>query len=300
MRPPPIRYPLPMLILVIAVGLLAWRGAAWTRPVWSALKTRWERVVEGPPVPSSAEPQAVAGPIVRRVLLLHEETPAASRPGGKTSEIIRQRMFADVYDVWPLKGTPTHYRIGNQRAIGWVSAADVLPWSTRLVVRAPSGQLALAEGPGGATGTPVEVGDVPLPVLDWQGGSVRVAAWDREAPWARIERTGWVGLDELPAEAWGVLLSRVEVLKLIRLADNSQGPARQEVRLRAVSGRLVDAPVIDRAGLEAARAALPPVAFAPNQTASTTEPLAELNAQWSPDASWGGLTFQFVPLADLP
>src|SRR6516165_9330253 len=102
--PPPIRYPLPTLVALVLLGLLVWRGEAWTRSMRSALAARLTRAVEGPPPPHSDHPQVVAGPIIRRALLLHDDVPVADWPGGPKSEAIRYRMFVDVYDVWPVAG----------------------------------------------------------------------------------------------------------------------------------------------------------------------------------------------------
>src|SRR2546423_963051 len=101
---PPIRYPLPTLLLLLLVGLAAWGGEKATRPLRAALAGRFTRAVEGPPIPSSTRPQVVAGPIVRRALLLHDDVAVSGRPGGPPTETIRLRMFVDVYDVWPLQG----------------------------------------------------------------------------------------------------------------------------------------------------------------------------------------------------
>src|SRR4051794_26212111 len=100
-------------MLLVVLALLAWKGEARTRPLRADLAARWSRIVEGPPPPASTEPKVVAGPIVRRVLLLRDGVPATDRPGGRVVETIRHRQFADLYDVWPLQGRPTHYRIGN-------------------------------------------------------------------------------------------------------------------------------------------------------------------------------------------
>src|SRR3954453_1465283 len=96
---PPIRYPLPTLVLLCVLGLVAWRGERMTRPLRAAWAARLQRAREGPPVPSSRDPQVVSGPIVRKALLLHDDVTASVRPGGPPEETIRLRMFVDVYDV---------------------------------------------------------------------------------------------------------------------------------------------------------------------------------------------------------
>ena len=93
---PPIRYPLPTLVALVLLGLLVWRGEAWTRSLRAAFTARLSRAVEGPPPPHSDRPQIVAGPIVRRALLLHDDVPVSDRPGGPASQTIRRRLFADL------------------------------------------------------------------------------------------------------------------------------------------------------------------------------------------------------------
>lgn len=303
MSPPPIRYPLPTLVLLIALVVLARWGADLSRPLRAALTARLERAMAGPPVPSSSEPQRVAGPIVRRALLLHDDTPASALPGGPPVGTIRHRMIADVYDVWPLKGELTHYRIGSRRPIGWVAAADVLPWDTRLVIRAPEGKLALADAPDGPAGAAVEVGAVPLPVVAWTEGAIRVAVWAPDRPWAEVARLGWVPLADVPAEAWGVWLSRDELLALLRQVLSPAAAAGAEVtRLRAILGRLGENSPLTAADLKAAETALPAVAFAGagRATPQKSEALARLNEQWTPDASWSGLSFRAIPFSAFP
>jgi hypothetical protein len=302
LTPPPIRYPLPTFVLIVVLALLSWRGEVWTRPLRASLAERWTRLMEGPPPPSSSEPKIIAGPLVRRVLLLRDGVPASSRPGGSPVETIRRRQFADVYDVWPLAGPPTHYRIGNRRPIGWVAAADELPWDTRLVVLAPGGALRLSGAPGGDA-RPVAVGRVTLPVVAWDGPSVRVAVWAEDRPWSEVSRYGWVPAADLPAESWGVLLSQFEVRKLLDAPppDDPSGPP-MPTRLRAVLGRLTEDRPLTREESRAAWAALPKSALdLPSPpAASAGEELLRLYEQWSPDAAWGGFSFRFVPLTALP
>jgi hypothetical protein len=302
--PPPIRYPLPTLVLLTLLGLLLWRGAAWTRPLRSALADRWSRAVAGPPVPSSNRPQVLAGPITRKALLLHDDVAAAHTPGGPPAETIRLRMFVEIYDVWPLQGAPTHYRIGNRRPIGWVGAADLLPWDTRLAVRAPRGAMALAEtadGPRPPSATPV--GAQTLPVVAWTRDAVRVAVWDPDRPWQGVARLGWVARADLPPESWGVWISREELLALLRRAVDPAPPSDLRLAsLRAVLGRLADSRALTDADRAAAAPALPPGVLdrAATSTAEASDRLARANEHWAPEASWAGLSFQFLPLTDLP
>lgn len=285
---PAIRYPLPTLIALLLIGVIAWRGEAMTRPLRSALATRWKKSFEGPPVPSSDHPQLVAGPITRRALLLHDGVGASRLPGGPASETIRLRMFVDVYDVWPLTGKSDYFRVGNRQAIGWVKAADVLPWNTRLVVQ---------RGDSGAAGG-------SSPVLSWDDKTVRIAEWPAEAPWGEIvslERD--VALSDLPVERWGVWLSREELLELLaRAGRESAGQSPATLRLRAVLGRLVDDQAFSDSDLDSARRYLPAFALAETRTAggSPAERLARINENWETEASWGGLHFSRIPLSVLP
>lgn len=304
MNPPPIRYPLPTLVGLALLGLALWRGADLARPAWDAVATRMKRLVEGPPVPSSDTPQVVAGPVIRRVLLLHGDTPAAARPDGPAAETIRHRGLFDVYDVWPLKGTPTHYRIGNRRAIGWVGAGDVLPWSTRLVVRPPSGSILLADKAGASEGRSFQVGSVSLPVVGWDADGVQLTAWADGKPWTEAAGTGWAARSSVPAGAWGVLLSREELLALMEeMLDDSADPARvAATRLRAVLGKLLDPTPLDPATVASAGVSLPPGVLARDDGSRGEKAarLSLLNERWTPEAAWGGFEFAVVPLSDLP
>ena len=295
---PPIRYPLPSLLALVILGLLAWKGAEWSRDWRSELAARARRALEGPPVPEFDPAEGgrradhpPGAPAPRR------DARRRAGPDGPTSETIDRRMFVDVYDLWPEPGPVTHVRVGNRKPIGWVPASDVLLWDTRLVLRAPGGRLMMAGSPGGP-GRPVEVGTVPVPVLAWEGRSVEVAAWEPGHPWSKVARTGWVRLDDLPPEAWGVWVSQVELPTLLRLAIDGDPPV---VRLRAVLGRLADARPLTRADLEAARPALPAVVFEgesdPERSAAR---LAEANNRPEAEASWAGLNFRFLPMGDLP
>jgi hypothetical protein len=298
---PPIRYPLPTLVLALLLGLAFWRGEAMTRPLRAALAERWKREIKGPDYPHSDHPQVIAGPITRKGLLLHDETAVSETPAAPPTTSIRLRMFVSVFDVWPLKGEPTHYRVGQREPIGWVSATDLLPWSTRLTLRPPEGRLPLRDKPDGAN-TPISAGRATLPVSNVSGESVELVVWDPDHPWARIARRGWVRVDDLPVDAWGVWLSREELLALLRRSlAPAQGSSPEIVRLRAVLGRLLDDRPITASDLAAARGALPKLVFAPTAAAGdASESLARINEQWTPEASWGGLAFQFVPLAALP
>ncbi len=289
---PPIRYPLPSALALTLALLLVWRGEAWTRAWRSEVASRVTRAVNGPPVPRSNRPMVVAGPIIRRGLLLRESTPVFDRPRGPETETIDRRMFVDLYDEWPDPRKPTHYRVGNRLPIGWVLADSLLPWTTRLVVRPPSGRLVV-------DGVEVEVGSVACPVLNWRADAVEVATWTRDRPWEAVDRQGWVRLEDLPAEAWGVWISQVELPNLLRLAISGNDP--EVVRLRALLGRIAAVDPLTPDDLKLARPALPPVVFAPEATRPlAVDRLAEANAQPRADARWSGLSFRFLPLTDLP
>lgn len=285
---PEIRYPLPTLIAIVFIGVIVWRGEAMTRPLRSAIADRWRKSMEGPPVPSSDHPQVVAGPITRRGLLLPDGVAASRLPGGPPAETIRLRMFVNIYDVWPLDGKSDYFRVGNRQPIGWVKAADVLPWNTRLVVE--------RKEPG--------VSSSSSPVLSWDESSVHIAEWPSDAPWRDVrpaERD--VALSDLPPDRWGVWLSRDELLELLaRVGRLSKGQSTEPLRVRAVLGWLVDDRSISGADLGAAKAYLPRVVFADSAAAegSPSERLARINENWETEASWGGLHFRAIPLQALP
>jgi len=295
---PPIRYPLPTLIALILASLLTWQAAVLSRGWRAEMAARAERLLQGPPVPSSPRPMVVAGPMTRRALLLHEETPATDRPNGSEVETIDRRMFVDVYDTWPSPGPVSHVRIGNRKAIGWVKAVDVLEWDTRLVIRSPEGKLEISDRPEGLTRI-VEVGPTPLPVLSWTDKAVEVALWDPAAPWSSVSRRAWVRLEKLPGDSWGVWISQVELPILLDLAGRDD--SANSARLRAVLGRLADSRPWTPANLDALRPVLPRVVFdQESNPARAVERLAEANARTTRDAGWSGLSFRFLPISDLP
>jgi hypothetical protein len=295
---PPIRYPLPTMLALALATLLAWQAAALSKGWRAEMAARLKLSLEGPPVPNSPRPKVVAGPITRRALLLHDETPATTRPHGPTAETIDRRMFVDIYDTWPSPGPISDVRVGNRKAIGWVKVGDVLEWDTRLVVRSQAGKLELSESPDGLP-RPVDVGKLVLPVLAWTERAAEVAVWDPAHPWSSVSRRGWVRLSDLPPENWGVWISQVELPILLGLANRGEAPLL--ARLRAALGRLADSRPWTTADLEAARPALPGVIFArePDPQAAAGR-LAEANALATGEASWSGLSFRFVPLSDLP
>ena len=288
---PPIRYPLPSLIALILVALVAWRGEVWTRSWRAEIASTVDRVINGPPVPRSNGPRVVAGSIVRRGLLLRDGVSVADRPRGTATGSIERRMFVDIYDEWPDATKPTHYRVGNRQPLGWVDAAALLPWNTRLVVRPPSGRLTL-------DGREVETGSVACPVIGWRDDAVEVATWTKDQPWAQVDHRGWVRLADLPSDSWGVWISRVELPNLLRLALDG---VPDVVRLIAVLGKVTAADPMGIADVAAARPALPPIVFDPaTRSPGALDRLAEANSQPRTDARWSGLSFRFLPLSDLP
>jgi hypothetical protein len=293
---------LPTLVALLVLALGFWRGEVWTRPIRAALAARLARAVEGPPIPHSDRPQVVGGSIVRRALLLRDDVPASSRPGGPPTETIRHRMFVDIYDVWPLKGEPTHLRVGNRRPIGWVSASDLLPWDTRLVVRGAGGSLPLVYRPESDASKPTQVGGASFPVLGWSGEAIRVAIWVSERPWSEVDRLAWIRQGSVPAGDWGLWLARDELLALLRRTISAEAESPEKLRLRALVGRLFDDRAMTDEDLKAARTILPPPAFAisAGTPVEASERLARINERWSAETSWGGLSFRFIPLEALP
>ncbi len=296
--PPPIRYPLPSLVALGLAALLTWKGAEWSRSWRAEMAARLQRAVEGPPVPSSPRPKVVLGPITARALLLRDGVPATTRPNGPVAETIDRRMFVDVYDRWPDDARPSFLRVGNRKVIGWVPVVDALAWDTRLVVQAPGGMLELSASPDGAKPERVEVGSASLPALGWTRDAVELAVWEPDQAWSRVRRTGWARLAELPPPAWGVWIGQSELPALLRLTLDGDP---EVARVRAVLGRLSDSRGWTRADVDATRPALPPFVFAGAADAGgSADRLAEANARRGAEASWSGLSFRRLPLADFP
>jgi hypothetical protein len=276
-RLPEIRYPLFWLAGALLL-LIGWR-VAWplTAELRGAIQRHWTRAVEGPPVPHSDVPQRLSGVMPRRVLLLQEDLPATDRPDGRVVETIGRRLFAEVYDVWPTSGEPTHYRIGTRNPIGWVPAGAVLPWSTRLVA-------ASDDAP-------------PEPVVGHDASGLQVVRWAEGAAWSQPGRR-----ESIPADApgLGVLLSRDELAILLRRLI--AGEEAETLRDRAILGQLADRASWSEADLAELRRVLPSVAVA-RHAASREEAaaaLARINREAPTAAAWNGLEFRVVPLEDLP
>jgi hypothetical protein len=195
-------------------------------------------------------------------------------------------MFLDVYDIWPLAGKPTHYRVGTRRPFGWVNAPELLLWNTRLVVRH-------------------EAASLSLPVLGQRTDGVEVAVWDADHPWSALARREAIRMSDLTGGSWGAWLAREELLALLRrtlAVGMGHTEPRESLHLRAVLGRLLDDRPLTDDDVRAARAVLPPpaLAIAAGSLDEARDRLARINEEWSAEASWGGLSFQFIPLEALP
>lgn len=304
MRPPPIRYPLPTLILLAILGTLAWRGESWSRDWRGSLRKRLDRLVQGPPVPKSKRPGVVTGVILQRGLTLRDGVEAFEAPKGASVPSITRRLFVDVYDAWSSQGenAPAEfYRVGSRVPIGWVAARDLLRWDTRLVVRAKEGKLSLAESPGGPSSL-IDAGGKCCPVVGWNAQGVQVATWAKGSEWSKPGRLGWISYERLADDSLGVLVAQVElpaILRLSLLAKSTQATAK--ARLQAILGRLIDEPGWSTAEVSEAFEALPKIAQRRTAGDASVERIAAINAQTDDDdASWDNQAFRFVTLGDLP
>jgi hypothetical protein len=302
-RPPPIRYPLFWIIGIVLLSAAAWAGRDLLATTRAAVNARWTRVVEGPPVPSSTTPKLIQGVVTRKALLLREGIEATDRPEGKPVETIRRRMFVDVYDVWPLKGTPEFLRIGNRRPFGWVKAQEALAWDTRLVLRFADSAQEISKEPGSQSAETIAIGSEPVPVMDWVDHSIRIALWRPDQPWEGVERKGWIDAARVRPDSWCVLLSREEVLALIGgLTNELNDSQRIDLRYRAILGGLGDARTLGVQDCETVRQWLPVAVRDAHAegTRDSLERLARINENWKGDASWSGRSFQAVPVDALP
>ena len=289
MTPPPIRYPLPTLLALLVLGVVAWSARGLIAAADIAVRNGLDRLVSGPPVPHSDVPKR-DGPLTRRVLLLRDNVDATETPDGPVLEPIRRRIFADIYDVWPLHGPSTHYRIGNRRPIGWVDAIDVLPWDTRLVITPTADALPMSDSPNGPF-PDRPVGPGSLPVIGWDDGMIEVALWDDGMPWERVAGTAWIKGSDLPEESWGVWMSRSELLETLRRFlerpnDRSSPP------FSAILGSLGSESDDQAAAFAALPAAVARLVAEPN-----ADRLARINESWNTEARWSGLEFAAIPLA---
>ncbi|RUL88347.1 hypothetical protein [Tautonia sociabilis] len=302
MSPPPIRYPLPTLALLVLLAVLSWWGRDWLSAAGAAVRSGIDRIASGPPVPSSSDPMQGDGGIVRKVLLLRDGVEATDRPDGTTVETIGRRIFADVYDVWPLTGEPTHYRIGNRRPIGWVPAEEVLPWDTRIVLIPEPGRIALADEPGGSDRALVEVDGTPLPVVDWRGGDLRIVAWELGKGWERVSRSGWVRVGQVNGTL-GALVSRTELLELLRRSLDVSPAEARALRVLTLLGRMAPGESIRAEQVEEVERALSgggELGGSPSiDREALSDRLGRLNDEWEADATWSGIEYRAIPLNDL-
>jgi hypothetical protein len=285
-RPPPIRYPLPTLALLIVLAVVVRAGGDWVRTAMARLAPA--SLVETASFPSSTSPVVLFGPVPLRVLLLGGSTPVYETPGGPALEPIRHTMFAKVFDLWPRKGISTHLRVGNKTAIGWVEVGRILGWKTRLVVRSDR-----------IPGTPAGV----FPVLSWREGRVELAIWKPGRAWAEVDRLVTVDSASLPDADWQVWCSADE----LQLALGETVAARDEqgsrsIRASALFGRLGDSTLWEAADLASSRAFLPPqvLTIPVPSMADAAGRLAEINEKWTADATWSGVGYRGVPVADFP
>ena len=274
MSPPPIRYPLPTLVLVIVLGSLAWAGQGILKRAASAIASPMRRVVNGPDYPRSASPKLGAGGIVRRVLILKDDLPVREKPNLPPADAFGKRGLASIYDFWPSEDTPTHLRIGNGRIVGWVDGPDVLRWDTRLAVK-------------------LGIEESPMAVVAWDEKRVEVASWTPGHPWAEVAEVGWRKSSEIPAGAWGVLLTDSEIVALRRASRKIKtSDDAANLRLRAILGTLLE----DGPMPPGTRSALPEEAFAIEGSKTATA----LDTPTEAAATWGGLTFRMVSIGHLP
>lgn len=274
---------------LVLLALIGWRGADGIRRLRTELGRRVEAIVTDQ-VPTAADPRWTDAPIPRRGLLLRDDLRVAEKPDGAPSRTLGMRRIVSLLNVWPLRGEPTHYLIGQDqdRPIGWVKADDLLRWDTRLVVRPPQQGLAVEGGL-------VPSGSPPLAVtaIDGPAGILTLAEWDPDGPWRVIRGFRKARLAEIPAESLEVLATRKELLVMQKVQD----PA--PLRDRAVLGRLVldastPAPTEARQWLEPILRRAGPI------RPSALATLTRINEDWRPDASWNGLEFRGIPLVLVP
>lgn len=299
MTPPAIRYPLPALALLVLLGLVTWRGADSVQAIRSDLTSRWAKLTERPavPFPASTDPLVLAGAIHERVLILEDEVPYSAQPDGPTIGFIRHREFADFYDRWPIKGDATHIRVGNRRPLGWVEIGKAISWTTRLVLL-PSEDHASILTESGAS---FDLKGSPKPILGQNPNQLHIHNWGETGAWHVGGQGVVLKADTVPANCWGVWLTRSELLALIG-RDRSQlntSTSRPNLVIRALLGL----PINDRPlSSEETGMALTLLGPAVSQEGVTTklDALARLNEEWKPDAVWGGVEYRGVRLIDIP
>lgn len=303
MKAPAIRYPAFWLLGLLCLAFAVRFTWPLTLPLRTALATSWRRVIEGPPFPSSSEPIRIVGPVVRRGLLLDEPTTVTDLPEGQPVETIRRRIFVDIFDYWPLDQVeaPDYFRIGNERPFGWVDAGALLPWSTRLVVRWTASDESAESGLGSiADASQPPLGAI-LPILAWDPDRIEVARWRDGEPWSAVGQTTQFAVSSIPVTSLGVLLSRAELLELLRQTHQADSPpARESLRIRAIFGQLFGARPLRPEDEDAVRSYLPPWAIAGLRAPAPVAQLGALSTDWRSDVDFSGVSYRFIPLDALP
>lgn len=304
MKAPTVRYPFFWLIGLLAVGWIIRLSWPLTEPLRAAAESNWRRMVDGPPFPASSEPKRIAGSFVERGLLLSEPTPVTDVPEGRTTESIRRRIFVDVYDVWPVQPAdqPAFYRVGNERPLGWVRADQLLVWPTRLAIRWPStagsSDTTTLSAPVGATSGVVG----PLPILNWNADAMEVGLWEVNQAWRSLASTSWISSTSVPVSARGILLSRVELLELLRRSTEADSPeARESLRLRAIFGQIFGPRRAEHpSDVEVIRKYLPAWTSSGTHARELSEELSSYASDWRSDVDLSGVGYRLVPLNLLP
>ncbi len=142
-----------------------------------------------------------------------------------------------------------------------------------------------------------------FPVLSWTADTIEIADWDDSQPWQTVKSRVQLRIAELRPEDWGIWISRPELLSLVRRTGPNPAEPPATTRLRALLGRLSDDRPISAADQSAAKAFLLPQVHSDRNSIlsllESNESLARVNENWQGEASWGGLSFQFVPLSCL-
>ena len=287
MTPPPIRYPLPSLVLLLILSVLIWRGGDAIQSIRVGLSERWARLHQQPPVtiPASTEPLILAGAIHERLLTLEDDTPYTFEPGGNVLGTIRHRSFVDFYNSWPLQGSATHIRVGNRRPLGWVNLERLLLWPTRIVLMSAGTKLSYVN----EKGERLAIGPDPVPVLVQNPKDVQVLTWGEAGAWHVGGRLASLLPNDIPDEAWGLWLTRSELLYLLG-RDRSQTPPPGFQRPVAVLKALLGLPINDRPfSKDESEMALTLLGRTATLAATTDklDALARCNEEWKPDAIWG-------------
>jgi hypothetical protein len=289
---------LPTLAALILVALIVWRGEGWIRRTSAAIAAPFKRVIAGPDYPKSAHPQVFAGTLTRKVLRLRENLAVRATPGGWETATFRARGFSDLFDVWPRRGAPTHYRVGNENLTGWVEADDVIPWDTRLAVRLGAGPTELRAGASGGLATRVESPGGVFPVLAWEDGAIKIAVWDAGLPWSKLAGIGWISAEQVPGNVWAALLTDAEIVAARRAARRAEKSTESlRVRMRTLLGLLLTDQRLSDDDLAAVRAVMPARVVS---LLEAPRPGDESLIPTDAAASWSGLSFRALPLVALP